>query len=92
MIGGPGAVHGEPTEASAPRDGGAASAREFRVSLARECGASHSSNLTAESGESGARDYDRTMVDFARSPRSTLGVEWELALLDSRSLDLTPAA
>ncbi|MCU4296813.1 glutamate--cysteine ligase [Brevibacterium permense] len=32
------------------------------------------------------------MVDFARSPRSTLGVEWELALLDSRSLDLTPAA
>ncbi|WP_181273163.1 glutamate--cysteine ligase [Brevibacterium oceani] len=32
------------------------------------------------------------MVDFARSPRSTLGVEWELALLDSQSLDLTPAA
>ena len=68
MIGGPGAVHGEPTEASAPRDGGAASARELRVSLARECGASHSSNLTAESGESGARDYDRTMGVFARSP------------------------
>lgn len=32
------------------------------------------------------------MVDFARSPRSTLGVEWELALLDGDSLDLTPAA
>ncbi|MDN6133308.1 MAG: glutamate--cysteine ligase [Brevibacterium sp.] len=32
------------------------------------------------------------MVDFARSPRSTLGVEWELALLDGESLDLTPAA
>lgn len=75
---------GEATEASAPRGGGAASAGE--------CGASHSSNLAAESGESGVRDYDRIMVDFARSPRSTLGVEWELALLDSRSLDLTPAA
>jgi carboxylate-amine ligase len=45
-----------------------------------------------ESGESTMRDYDRSMVDFAQSPRSTLGVEWELALLDSRSLDLTPAA
>lgn len=32
------------------------------------------------------------MVDFARSPRSTLGVEWELALLDGDSLDLTSAA
>ena len=32
------------------------------------------------------------MVDFARSPRSTLGVEWELALLDGDSLDLSPAA
>ncbi|WP_309132087.1 glutamate--cysteine ligase [Brevibacterium sp.] len=32
------------------------------------------------------------MVDFARSPRSTIGVEWELALLDADSLDLTPAA
>ncbi len=32
------------------------------------------------------------MVDFARSPRSTIGVEWELALLDGDSLDLTPAA
>lgn len=32
------------------------------------------------------------MVEFARSPRSTLGVEWELALLDAESLDLTPAA
>ena len=81
MIGGPGAVHGEPTEASAPRDGGAASAREFRVSLARECGASHSSHLTAESGESGARDYDRIMVDFARSPWAPPSVSWELVLL-----------
>src|SRR5699024_848472 len=32
------------------------------------------------------------MVDFAQSARSTLGVEWELALLDRRSLDLPPAA
>lgn len=32
------------------------------------------------------------MVDFAHSPRSTIGVEWELALLDGESLDLTPAA
>ncbi|SDS30605.1 carboxylate-amine ligase [Brevibacterium siliguriense] len=64
--------------------GGAASARE--------CGASHGPNIAAKSGETSARVYDRIMVDFARSPRSTLGVEWELALLDSRSLDLTPAA
>lgn len=32
------------------------------------------------------------MVDFARSPRSTIGVEWELALIDGHSLDLAPAA
>ncbi|MCQ9384567.1 glutamate--cysteine ligase [Brevibacterium sp. 50QC2O2] len=32
------------------------------------------------------------MVTFARSARSTLGVEWELALLDRHSLDLVPAA
>src|SRR5699024_9545809 len=42
--------------------------------------------------ESPADHYDRSMVDFAQSARSTLGVEWELALLDRRSLDLTPAA
>lgn len=32
------------------------------------------------------------MVDFARSDRSTLGVEWELALVDSETLDLVPRA
>ena len=32
------------------------------------------------------------MVDFARSARSTLGVEWELALVDAHSLDLVPRA
>ena len=32
------------------------------------------------------------MVTFAQSPRSTLGVEWELALLDSQTLDLVPQA
>ncbi|GAA4282855.1 glutamate--cysteine ligase [Brevibacterium daeguense] len=32
------------------------------------------------------------MVDFAHSERSTLGVEWELALVDSSSLDLVPRA
>lgn len=46
----------------------------------------------AKTGESTAEYYDRSMVDFARSRRSTLGVEWELALLDGHSLDLTPAA
>ncbi|WP_349828138.1 glutamate--cysteine ligase [Brevibacterium litoralis] len=30
------------------------------------------------------------MVDFARSARSTLGVEWELALVDAHSMDLVP--
>lgn len=57
-----------------------------------DCGRSHTPMSATESGESTMRDYDRSMVDFAQSPRSTLGVEWELALLDSRSLDLTPAA
>ncbi len=32
------------------------------------------------------------MVSFAQSPRSTLGVEWELALVDADSLDLVPRA
>jgi glutamate---cysteine ligase / carboxylate-amine ligase len=32
------------------------------------------------------------MVDFAHSERSTLGVEWELALVDSTTLDLVPRA
>lgn len=32
------------------------------------------------------------MVDFARSERSTLGVEWELGLVDSDSLELVPRA
>lgn len=32
------------------------------------------------------------MVDFARSQRSTLGVEWELGLVDAASLDLVPRA
>ena len=32
------------------------------------------------------------MVDFAQSPRSTLGVEWELALVDKTNLDLVPRA
>lgn len=32
------------------------------------------------------------MVDFAQSPRSTLGIEWELALVDKENLDLVPRA
>jgi carboxylate-amine ligase len=32
------------------------------------------------------------MVDFADSARSTLGAEWELALVDRESLDLVPRA
>lgn len=32
------------------------------------------------------------MVEFARSDRSTLGVEWELALVDPATLDLVPRA
>ncbi|MGO1451390.1 MAG: glutamate--cysteine ligase [Brevibacterium yomogidense] len=32
------------------------------------------------------------MVDFARSERSTLGVEWELGLVDPATLDLVPRA
>lgn len=32
------------------------------------------------------------MVTFARSERSTLGVEWELALVDPATLDLVPRA
>ncbi|MYM18690.1 glutamate--cysteine ligase [Brevibacterium sp. 5221] len=32
------------------------------------------------------------MVTFAQSPRSTLGVEWELALVDAQTLDLVPRA
>ncbi|GAA2000985.1 glutamate--cysteine ligase [Brevibacterium samyangense] len=32
------------------------------------------------------------MVEFARSARSTLGVEWELALVDARSMELVPRA
>lgn len=32
------------------------------------------------------------MVDFAQSPRSTLGIEWELALVDKTNLDLVPRA
>ncbi|SMY12252.1 glutamate--cysteine ligase [Brevibacterium jeotgali] len=32
------------------------------------------------------------MVDFARSERSTLGVEWELGLVDPTTLDLVPRA
>lgn len=31
-------------------------------------------------------------IDFARSERSTLGLEWELAVVDRRSGDLVPAA
>ncbi len=32
------------------------------------------------------------MIDFRPSERPTLGVEWELALVDAHSLDLTPRA
>src|SRR5690625_4503404 len=32
------------------------------------------------------------MVTFARSERSTLGVEWELGLVDPVTLDLVPRA
>ncbi|WP_029088022.1 glutamate--cysteine ligase [Brevibacterium album] len=32
------------------------------------------------------------MVDFAKSARSTLGAEWELALVDRETLDLVPRA
>ncbi|MBC7517393.1 MAG: glutamate--cysteine ligase [Microbacteriaceae bacterium] len=31
-------------------------------------------------------------IEFAKSPRSTLGIEWELALVDHASGELTPAA
>ena len=31
-------------------------------------------------------------VDFAHSPRSSVGLEWELALVDADTLELTPAA
>lgn len=31
-------------------------------------------------------------VDFASSPRSTVGLEWELALVDATTLELKPAA
>src|SRR6478609_6265848 len=31
-------------------------------------------------------------IDFASSPQSTLGVEWELALVDARSGELVPLA
>lgn len=31
-------------------------------------------------------------VDFAYSPRSSVGLEWELALVDAETLELTPAA
>lgn len=33
-----------------------------------------------------------THIDFARSTRSTVGIEWELACVDRRSGDLAPAA
>lgn len=32
------------------------------------------------------------MVEFARSDRSTIGIEWELALVDASNLDLVPRA
>ena len=32
------------------------------------------------------------MIDFASSPQSTLGVEWEIALIDRESGELTQRA
>ena len=38
------------------------------------------------------RDNGRVAVDFVRSPRPTVGVEWEFALVDRRTRDLSNTA
>src|SRR5699024_10179442 len=80
-------MSGERRNAHEPRN-----AHGWRNTHERPLPQAHRPHRTVESAETPADHYDRSMVDFAPSARSTLGVEWELALLDSRSLDLTPAA
>jgi len=58
--------------------------------MRRACGSSPGRSLPGSWGE--GCQYCPVAIEFGKSDRSTLGLEWELALVDRASGDLSPAA